>query len=268
MIVKGTSGNVGIGTTNPTVAAGMGLVINGGATSPRIALKNNASGDASTDGFQLVLTTENEAVLENRENASMRFLTNATEAMRITGGGNVLIGTTTDNGNKLEIQTNATSAGLWVQTGGTNSSFVVADFRTGTNASVLQLLGNNSVNLSSLAGTGSRAVLADASGVLSAPVSDSSVKENIKTLEYGINDIMKLKPVSFEYIKSYKNYGQGKQIGNIAQDVAKVIPEAVFTTPSTGKMGINYDQLNGVYIKALQELQAQIQDLKQQLANK
>lgn len=94
MIVKGTSGNVGIGTTNPTVAAGMGLVINGGATSPRIALKNNASGDASTDGFQLVLTTENEVVLENRENASMRFLTNATEAMRITSGGNVGIGTT------------------------------------------------------------------------------------------------------------------------------------------------------------------------------
>ena len=84
-------------------------------------------------------------------------------------------------------------------------------------------------------------------------------------------DIMKLKPISFEYIESFKNYGEGKQIGNIAQDVAKIIPEAVFTTPSTGKMGINYDQLNGVYIKALQELQLQNEALIkriEQLENK
>ncbi len=135
-----------------------------------------------------------------------------------------------------------------------------------TKVTFLSIDGSTGVTtLSNLAGTGSRAVLADASGVLSAPVSDSSVKENIKPLDYGIADIMKLKPVSFEYIKSYKNFGEGKQIGNIAQDMAKVIPEAVFTTPSTGKMGINYDQLNGVYIKALQELQTQIETLKAEI---
>jgi hypothetical protein len=152
------------------------------------------------------------------------------------------------------------------------------DFQSGTTntqdpaTTRLSISGTNgATTLSNLAGTGSRAVLADANGLLSAPVSDSSVKENIKPLDYGIATIMKLKPVSFEYIKSYKNYGQGKQIGNIAQDMAKVIPEAVFTTPSTGKMGINYDQLNGVYIKALQELQEQINILKleiQTLKNK
>lgn len=118
---------------------------------------------------------------------------------------------------------------------------------------------------SNLAGTGSRAVLADASGVLSAPVSDISVKENIEPLNYGIAEIMALNPVSFEFIEGYKNYGEGKQIGNIAQDMYNVIPEAVFTTPSTGKMGINYDQLNGVYIKALQQLQEQIFELKAEL---
>ena len=76
---------------------------------------------------------------------------------------------------------------------------------------------------------------------------------------------MALNPVSFEFIEGYKNYGEGKQIGNIAQDMYNVIPEAVFTTPSTGKMGINYDQLNGVYIKALQQLQEQIFELKAEL---
>ena len=88
-----SSGNIGMGTTNPTVAAGMGLVINGGAVSPRIALKNTNSGDASTDGFQIVFTTQNEAVLENRELGAIRLLTNGSERMRITSGSNIGIGT-------------------------------------------------------------------------------------------------------------------------------------------------------------------------------
>jgi hypothetical protein len=154
---------------------------------------------------------------------------------------------------------------------GTTGATNLFQIGVGTSTPQFTLNGSGVVTIANLAGTGSRAVLADAWGTLSAPVSDSSVKQNIQPLDYGIADIMKLKPVSFQYKKSYKNYGQGKQIGNIAQDMAKVIPEAVFTTPSTGKMGINYDQLNGVYIKALQELQEQINILKleiQTLKNK
>ena len=116
--------------------------------------------------------------------------------------------------------------------------------------------------LINLAGTGSRAVLADANGALSAPVSDISVKQNIKPIGYGLNEIVKMNPVWFDFVDDYKNYGQGRQNGNIAQEMANIIPEAVFTTPSTGKMGINYDQLHAVYIKAIQELKAEIDILK------
>ena len=96
--------------------------------------------------------------------------------------------------------------------------------------------------------------MADASGNLTAPVSDISVKQNIKTIGYGLNEIIKMNPVWFDYIDKYKNMGNGRQNGNIAQEMEKVIPEAVFTTPTTNKMGINYDQLHAVYIKAIQEL--------------
>jgi hypothetical protein len=52
------------------------------------------------------------------------------------------IGGTPTNG-KLEVQTTTSaSAALWVQTGGTTSDYVIADFRTGTNAPALQILGN------------------------------------------------------------------------------------------------------------------------------
>ena len=43
----------------------------------------------------------------------------------------------------VEIQQSATNAALWVQTGGTTSSYTIADFKTGTNASALTLYGNS-----------------------------------------------------------------------------------------------------------------------------
>jgi hypothetical protein len=121
------------------------------------------------------------------------------------------------------------------------------------------------IQISNLAGTGSRAVLADASGNLSAPVSDISVKENIEPLKYGLNAIMQLNPIQFEFIEGYKNYGEGLQIGAIAQEVEQIIPEAVFETPSTGLKGIDYNQFHGLYIKAIQEQQKIIESLIQRI---
>jgi hypothetical protein len=60
----------------------------------------------------------------------------------ILTGGNVGIGTTSPTNGKLEVQQTATTAALLAQTGGTTSSYTIADFRTGTNLSALALKGN------------------------------------------------------------------------------------------------------------------------------
>jgi hypothetical protein len=52
------------------------------------------------------------------------------------------IGTLTPTSGKLEIQTNATTPALWVQTGGTTTCYCIASFRTGTNAAALEIYGN------------------------------------------------------------------------------------------------------------------------------
>jgi hypothetical protein len=59
--------------------------------------------------------------------------------------GNVGFGAAATNG-KVEIQQSATTPGLWVQTGGTTNSYVIADFRTGTNASALKVIGDSNVS--------------------------------------------------------------------------------------------------------------------------
>ena len=214
--------------------------------------------------------------------------------LKLASNGNVLINTTTDAGYKLDVNgtgrfigdtetlriytTNSTGytslkimndlantsrmfeIKYYGSASGTGESAVLGtiggapiSFIT-TNVNRLNIAAGGVITISNLAGTGSRAVLADASGVLSAPVSDISVKQNISSIGYGINEILKMNPVWFDYINEYKNYGEGRQNGNIAQEMKEIIPEAVFTTPSTGKMGINYDQLHAVYIKAIQEL--------------
>ena len=71
--------------------------------------------------------------------ASVKFLINPS--------GNVGIGTSTPTNGKLEIQQGATTAALWVQTGGTTSASTIADFRTGTNLSALNILGNGNVGI-------------------------------------------------------------------------------------------------------------------------
>jgi hypothetical protein len=61
--------------------------------------------------------------------------------------GNLGIGTTSPTNGKLEVQQTATTAALWVQTGGTTDAYSIADFRTGTNASALAIRGNGNVGI-------------------------------------------------------------------------------------------------------------------------
>lgn len=124
---------------------------------------------------------------------------------------------------------------------------------------------NGTMVLDDLSGTGTRAVLADATGTLSAPVSDITVKENIQPLGSGINTIMQLRPVSFYFKQGWRNYGEGQQIGFIAQDIEKVLPNSVFVTPKTGKMGYNETDIIPLLVKAVQEQEIEIENLKQRI---
>ena len=87
-----SSGNVGIGTTDPTVASGNGLAIYDSVV-PRVQLRNSTSGDASTDGAGIFMSGSDLGI-ENRESSNIIFYNN-TEKMRIDSSGNLLVGTST-----------------------------------------------------------------------------------------------------------------------------------------------------------------------------
>lgn len=107
----------------------------------------------------------------------MAFATSGSYRMYINASGSIGIGTT-NPGYKLEIQTTGTSAALWVQTGGTTSGYTIADFRTGTNASAFQILGNTNSIFGGNVGIGT-----NSPGV---PLEVRGAKPNIASTDNGI----------------------------------------------------------------------------------
>lgn len=85
--------------------------------------------------------------------------------------------------------------------------------------------------------------------------SDISKKYDVKDISYGLNEVIKLRPVT------YKLKGSNNQdIGFIAQEVIKIIPEIVYG--EEGQMTMSYGQMTSVLVKAIQEQQRQIEELK------
>jgi hypothetical protein len=87
--------------------------------------------------------------------------------------------------------------------------------------------------------------------------SDYNLKDEIKGINYGLNEIMQIMPVSY----TYKSNGE-HQLGFIAQDIGVIIPESVHFD---GYMGVDYQSIIPILTKAIQEQQAQIEALKQRL---
>ena len=202
------------------------------------------------------------------DNVDVVFRTDNAEKMRITSGGNVGISTINPTNGKLEVQQTATTAALWVQTGGTTDSYIIADFRTGTNASVLQLKADGSIFMLGLSGsatTGSDVRYSTASGELYYQTSSKRYKTDIINLESSLDKINSLRPVR------YKDINTGEPAcGLIAEETVKVIPEVVFNKEIEGFdkpqiEGINYTDIIPFLIKSIQELKAEIETLKLQI---
>lgn len=59
----------------------------------------------------------------------------------------------------------------------------------------------------------------------------------------------------------YKTGGNGNEIGLLAQEVEKVLPNVVITDPDGNKL-INYTAIIPVMIDAIKTLQAEVEELK------
>ena len=206
------------------------------------ALKNNSVGSNNTSvglgALSNSVSNNNTAMgtnsLKNTTGYSNTALGNAAGEINTTGNENTAIGATATFGaNNLS---NATAVGFGATASASNS------VRLG-NASVTVIGGQ----------------------VAWTAASDSRIKKNIVNSTYGLATVLKLRPVEYNLTSN-----DLKQVGFIAQEVQKLVPEVV-----TGKegdlskgeiLGITYSNLVPVLTKAIQEQQKQIEDQNAKIA--
>ena len=132
---------------------------------------------------------------------------------------------------------------------------------TTTPAATLDTTGG--VNFEGVAGCTSGIKSAATTGALSCISSDRNLKNTIEDMPNVLDKVLQLKPVTYYW--NSPSDGTGLNYGLIAQDVEKFFPDSVFTFSSEeghDLKGINWQGLDAIMLKALQEQQAQIKLLQ------
>lgn len=107
--------------------------------------------------------------------------------------------------------------------------------------------------------------------------SDRRVKKNIVTIDGALNKVLNLRGVYYERIMRPKDLeaigentlkleGTDRQVGVIAQEVLEVVPELVTYDSHNDEYGVKYANTVGLLIEAIKELNNQVIELKQELA--
>jgi hypothetical protein len=217
--------------------------------------------------------------------------TNLTERMRIAANGNVGLGATSPPA-KLWVQAPGGITGGFGVFAGPDVSVNIGHSGTGANNGNIQVYAGGSasavgttpytleiqtaggalylgslssiVSVSSLAGTGNRAVYSTATGTLTNSASDQRLKSNVNDLTYGLETVNSLRPVSYNW-SNVESLGAQVEIGFIAQEVQKLAPEVVGSN-ANGMLSLDYPKMTAILAKAIQELSAKNTALEQRLA--
>lgn len=97
--------------------------------------------------------------------------------------------------------------------------------------------------------------------------SDSRFKKDVTPLRGSLDNILKLRGVNYNWDRARNpdmGFGEEKQIGFIAQEVEKVLPEMVYTMEN-GYKAVNYTALIPVLVEAMKEQQSTIASLQDEL---
>jgi len=293
-----SAGNVGIGTTSPTAP----LHVEGGTASEVLKIEANTNPyirwvqNGTNVGF--LQFTSGAAYLSNMSNGSFFIRTNNTDKMIITSTGHVGIGTTSPQA-KLHVSNSGESNLDIEDTGGQryrlfsrNSDKVFGMYDASNPKTWFRYTGNantNSTKLALLEGGGNVGIgmtnpsyrlqlsvnsAAKPSSSTWTVVSDERVKENIKPYEKGLNEILQVNTKTFDYNGKAGFDKTKNNVGIIAQDMIKIFPETIKTynaklneTDEEETELYNFDghALTFALINAIQELKAEIDELKKQI---
>ncbi len=83
--------------------------------------------------------------------------------------------------------------------------------------------------------------------------SDIRMKKNVQNIDRGLEDLIHLRPVTFEWKES-----EEKKLGFIAQEVMEVLPELVGKSDND-MLAVNTNDMIPILVKAIQELNVKVE---------
>jgi hypothetical protein len=98
-------------------------------------------------------------------------------------------------------------------------------------------------------------------GELTYDTSSARYKDNIRDSVYGLSHVMQMRSTQFEY----KDDGRS-DVGLIAEELQPIIPELVGINKEGQADSVSYDRMVSVLVKAIQELKADLDATKAELA--
>jgi hypothetical protein len=254
-----SSGNVGIGTSSPdnklhvysgdsghswSFDGGDALILeNNDSVSFNIATPNSNSANIL---FSDAAARGQGRIVYDHGSDYMAFMTNgiSSERMRITSSGQILMGITSahDGNFRLGGISTSTVSFLSTQNNATSGTMSVASFRANSNSEIGSIQTSNTATSFNTS-------------------SDYRLKENIRPLENGLERLNNLNPVKFNWIAD----GISSE-GFIAHEAQEVFPDAVTGEKDGEKLqGMDYGRITPLLVKAIQEQQEQIEQLKTEI---
>ena len=180
--------------------------------------------------------------------------------------------TTSLSGNTINIQNDAPDQTVSISgSGATSVSGSYPNFTITSQDNNTQYTGNSSKGIT-LSGTtfqfsGTHDSTLHCSGQISSAVdiiafatSDERLKDNKLVIENSLDKVGKLKGYEFDW-NDKQDIFEGHDVGVIAQEVEKVLPEVV-QTREDGYKAVKYEKLVPLLINAINELKAEIEELK------
>ena len=289
IILNDQGGFVGIGTTSPTgkfqvnIGNTQAFIVadNGriglGTTSPsnKLHLVGNANFDAAglgiTDPYNVGLLISNSGSTNSYH--ALRIVTNsgATEGLTVTNAGNVGIGTTNPEspltvtgGNLGSPTTPGVHLGLSgiygaieLKNDTSGGSFI--DFHASGESSsdgASRIIRNIGATGTLIVSNGSNGVKLTSGATAWASASDIRLKNITSGFTNSLDDINQINPIHFTWKNDSFNI---PQVGLIAQDVQKVLPEAV-STDENGYLNIRYTELIPLLTAGIKELNSKVEN--------
>ena len=182
--------------------------------------------------------------------------------MRIAANGNIGIGDSTPGGRFLVIgaTSDSTAYALMASTANGNVILYARNDRrlgVGTSNPGQTLHVDGGIRYTAATSDTNTTVCRNSSGDLAGCSSLRALKDNITDLPLGLDAVMRLRPVAFDW-RSYSNAPAyvRRDLGFIAEEVAAISPLLARYSDVTGELeGVRYSQLSSLLTRAVQEQQ-------------